>query len=111
MGFLILAIWKADHSDVVVYNESEVSIPYLRVHACGLVKTFHDLPVEGSVRWRLFGAKESGEVALYLGIHQSPDWVGGFLEPRGGTWMVIRYRDHENTEYFDQLSSWKRFFE
>ena len=104
------AVVRSDVSRLIVFNETGTPLGGLHVSACGQARSFQQVPVEGSVRWKLAPRGSGTEITLETAAKPPVRWQGGYLEPRGGYVVTLRIWPDGQVEAHTQISFWQRLF-
>lgn len=103
------AVFRSDASRIIVYNQTGMVIPALKVEASGQLRVFRNLGDAESFRWTLKPTGEAGEIRLETATEPTWQWRGAPIEPRGGYRVTLRLWPDGQVEAHTQISLWQRF--
>lgn len=103
-----LAVIRSNTSRIIVFNETGKALAAVRLQACGQSRTFNNVPVDGSVRWKLEKHGAASEVSLEVATEPPLQWHGSYVECRGGYAVTLRIWQDGTIEEHRQISFWQR---
>ena len=103
-----IAFLNSDTSTIVVYNETDGTLPPVLVRACGQTLTFPALADQASVRLALKPNGAESTIQLELATNPAWKWEGERIRPHGGQRVTIHLLPDRQVEAFDQVSWWRR---
>jgi hypothetical protein len=105
----IVAVLRSDTSTIILYNQTGEALGPLRLQACGQTVTLRHLDDQESFRWSLEPRGSESELTLEAATIPPLQWRGGYVEPRGGYYVILRLWPDGQVEEHTQINAWQRF--
>lgn len=106
---LLLAVFRSNHSAIVIYNDTGFALPALNVAACGQELSVSSIAAESSKRLRLQNRGSASDVQLDILAADPIHWEGGYIEPVGGYRIEVRVLPDLSIQFGSQISFWQRW--
>ena len=109
MVALGLAVMRSNKSTLVIYNDTGVSLPPVKLVACQQTFEITGQQPDTSQRIRLQPTGNPSEIQLEIQAAEPVKWEGGVCRPSGGYRGEIHVRPDFSIEFDHQTSFWQQW--